>query len=439
MSAVEVRVPDIGDTEDAEVIEILVAAGDRVEAEDTLLSIESDKATLEIPSPEPGVVESLAVKVGDHVREGTLLLVLRVQAGAAATPEAGATPPPKPAPLPAPEPERSEETRVEAPPVATPPALRPPPVPEEDAPAAPAGSPHASPLVRRQARELGVDLRRATGSGPHGRILSEDVKGFVRGVMAGSETAPSGGPAAAPERAELERFGPVEEVELSGIRRSSARNLMRSWVTVPHVTHHDEADVSELERFRRAQAERAREADTRLSLLPFVMKACVQALRIHPDFRSVLSADGRHLWVRQSFHLGVAVDTENGLLVPVVRDADRKGLLALAHELAELAERARARRLAPDEMQGACFSISSLGGIGGTGFTPLVNWPEVAVLGVSRMRRQPVWDEETASFRPRWMLPLSLSYDHRVIDGAAAARFVREVVRGLEVLESLLL
>lgn len=449
MSSVEVCVPDIGDTEEAEVVEILVSPGDRVEAEDALLSIESDKATLEIPSPRSGVVESLAVKVGDRVAEGTLLLVLDVEAEAAAPSgteersEAASEPAGDAAPSPAageaaeaPEagpaaPTEQEERLPGAPPPSSPPVA-----PE---PSRPGVRPHASPLVRRQARELGVDLARTRGSGPHGRILTEDVKEFVRDSLSGEGAGPAAVPAPHVSPEDLERFGPVEVVERERIRRTAARNLHRSWLQVPHVTQHDETDVTDLEAFRAEQVERLGEGGPRLSLLPFVMKACVLALRRHPDFRSVLSDDGSRLYVRQSYHLGVAVDTEHGLLVPVVRDVDRKGLLELAAELAALAARARERKLSPEDMEGAVFSISSLGGLGGTAFTPIVNWPEVAVLGVSRMQRRPVWEAASERFVPRSILPLSLSYDHRVVDGAAAVRFTREVARGLEAIENLLL
>ncbi|MGH0035124.1 MAG: 2-oxo acid dehydrogenase subunit E2 [Myxococcota bacterium] len=457
MGTLEVFVPDIGDTEDAEIVEILVSAGDRVEPEDTLLSIESDKATLELPSPSAGVVESLAVKVGDRVEEGTLLLVLEVPEERSSDEDTAGAPAPEAPARDADrttertertertdrteEAERTEAAEASEPAVAdrppgTPPPSRPP-VPEYVAPST--GGPHASPLVRRQARELGVDLAKARGTGPHGRVLVEDVKAHVRSALAGgvSEAAASSAPSVDVDS--LERFGPVRVVERERIRRTAARNLDQSWKTVPHVTQHDEADVTELEAFRRRQIERSGGEGPRLSLLPFIMKACVQALRRDPDFRSVLSDDGSRLYVRDSFHLGVAVDTEHGLLVPVVRDVDQKGLLELAAELASLAERARAKKLAPDDMQGAVFSISSLGGIGGTGFTPIVNWPQVAILGVSRSQHKPVWDAGSQAFSPRLIVPLSLSYDHRVIDGAAAVRFTRELARGLEGIENLLL
>jgi pyruvate dehydrogenase E2 component (dihydrolipoamide acetyltransferase) len=314
-----------------------------------------------------------------------------------------------------------------------------PPVHQPAGPAAAHRVPHASPLVRRKARELGIDLAHASASGPHGRVLEEDLKSHVRSVMSGEA-----GPAALPRVPEIdhERFGPTELLPLTRTRRSSGANLMRSWLNVPHVTQHDEADVSELEAFRLSRLERARERGLRLSPLHFVMKACVLALRRHPRFRSSLHPSGDSLIVKNYYHLGVAADTEAGLVVPVVRDVDRKGLYELAAETAELAERARAHKLSPLEIQGACFTISSLGGIGGTAFTPIVNAPEVAVLGVSRMQIKPLWREAESgegSFEPRKVLPLSLSYDHRAIDGADAARFTSELKRILEDPASLLL
>ncbi len=443
-SLTEVRVPDIGDFEDVEVVEVLVTKGDRVALEDSLVSLESDKATMEIPSPVAGVVEEVHVALGDRVSEGSVLFSLRgtdasETDGPAATPEAS---PPRPAATPepvageqaqsaeaaapfvrppVPEPERSAsraDTRVRT---------RPPPL--EHVPEPPPGrkGPHASPLVRRQARELGVDLTLAAGSGPSGRVLGEDVKRFVRESLssgAGAGIAPA--PVA---KVDLSRFGPIESSALSKIRRVSARRLTQSWQQVPHVTQHDAADVTEIEAFRKARGPDAKARGLKLSPLLFVMKAVVVALREFPDFRASLDPSGESLTIKDYFHLGIAVDTEDGLVVPVVRDVDRKGVYALAAELAELAERARAKRLTPAEMQGACFTISSLGGIGGTHFTPIVNQPEVAILGLSKLEVVGRWTggldvaDPDGRFEPRLSLPLSLSYDHRVIDGAVAARF----------------
>jgi pyruvate dehydrogenase E2 component (dihydrolipoamide acetyltransferase) len=436
--SIEVEVPDIGDFEDVEVIEVLVAAGDRVEAEDPLVTIESDKASMEIPSPRAGVVEVLAVSVGDRVSEGSPLLTLRVEEAASPAPDerppAEAVSASGRAPVPAP----SDGAR----PAARAPTAAPEPAPAPAPPPPGAELPHASPLVRRMARELGLDLSLASGSGPHGRILEDDVKASVREALAagrGAVAAPSSLPAP-----DFSRFGPVEERALGRVRRTAARNLARAWAQVPQVTQHDAADVTQLEDFRDRHQEEARRRGARLTLLPFVMKACVQALRRFPELRSSLDPSGEKLIVKHYTHLGIAVDTHDGLLVPVVRDVEQKGLLELAQEVAALAERARGRKLAPLEMQGAVMSISSLGGIGGTGFTPIVNAPEVAVLGVSPVRVEPVWVEEAGAqgggrFAPRRMLPLSLSYDHRVIDGAMAARFTRHLCGSLEAIENLLL
>lgn len=473
-----VRVPDIGDFEDVEVVEILVGPGDRVELEDSLVSIESDKATMEIPSPVAGEVGEVHVSLGDRVSEGSPLLEIRPleqaddaapaevepaapeeasRASAADRGETSAAPatarteeePPPTGPRSAPSEAGGEEAEAfesrakeaEAPEVEASgePALRPgdaaprrPPVAEEPAPRPDA--PHASPLVRRFARELGVDLQRPRGSGPQGRILPEDIKAYVRdafGRGAGGESAAEESPPAV----DAARFGPVHEEPLGKIRRVSARNLARSWRTAPHVTQHDEADVTELEAFRKTLAEDAKERGVKLSPLHFVMKAVAIALRDFPDMRSSLSLDGERLIVKDYVHLGIAVDTEHGLVVPVVRDVDRKGLHGLAEELAELADKARARRLGPADMQGASFTISSLGGIGGTAFSPIVNVPEVALLGLSKLSVKPVWNagldvgREDGRFEPRITLPLSLSYDHRVIDGAVAVRFTTRLVR----------
>ncbi len=441
-STIEVRVPDIGDFEDVDVVEVLVAPGDRVEVEDSLVTLESDKASMEIPAPQRGVVEALKVSVGDKVSEGSLLLTLSVEAADSVGGEderpvvpaqrPGASPPRAPAPV---------ATQTEAPPPsdALPPPPARPPVSEPVAP--PSAIAHASPLVRKFARELGVDLSGTSGTGPGGRILEEDVKSRVRGAM---DAVPAAAAATVPAPpVDFARFGRVEVQALSRMRRASGRNLSRSWQTVPHVTQHDEADVTELESFRRAQVEGRAEGAPKLTLLPFLMKAVASALRDFPAFRSSLDPSGENLIVKHYFHLGVAVDTDQGLVVPVVRDVDRKRLLELSAEVAELADRARAGKLAPQDIQGACFSISSLGGIGGTNFTPIVNAPEVAVLGVSRMATRPVWEAGEAGaegrFVPRRVLPFSLSYDHRVIDGAEAVRFTSHLAQTLSHIENLLL
>ena len=374
----EIRVPDIGDFEDVEVIEVLVAAGDRVEIEDSLITLESDKATMEIPSPVSGVVGELRVSVGDRVSEGSLVLVIQANEGTADVPVDEL---PAPAPVASPEPEAAP-AEMPAPPKES---ARPgPPLAPAPTPVGP--RPHASPLVRGFARELGVDLSETPSSGPAGRILLDDVKGHVRGRMAG------GGSGIPPiPEIDFAKFGPVEEVALSKIRRVSAANLHRSWLNVPRVTQHDEADITDLEIFRKSRAEEAKKRGVRLSPLLFVMKAVVISLRRFPDFRSSLAPDGQSLVRKNFYHLGIAVDTKEGLVVPCIRDVDRKSIFELAEELSETAERARNRKLGMKDLQGSVFTISSLGGIGGTAFTPIVNAPEVGILGVSRTATRPSW------------------------------------------------
>ena len=412
-----IRVPDIGDFEDVEVVEILVGPGDVVAVEDPLISIESDKATMEIPAPVAGRVQEVRVGLGDPVSEGSVLLVLIAEE--AATPEEGEAR--------AEEPAAREE--ISPPPPVGAPAPSPPPAPRSgSAGASSAGQGvHASPGVRRYARQLGVDLQRAEASGPLGRVLESDVTEHVRQTMSGGATGSGKGVPPVPA-VDFSRFGPVREEPLAKIRRVSAQNLSRSWLNAPHVTQHDEADVTDLENFRRTCKPEAAGRGLKISPLHFVLKAVARVLAEFPDFRSSLAPGGEALIVKEYFHLGVAVDTENGLVVPVIRDVDSKGIFELADELSDLAERARARRLGPSDMQGACFSISSLGGIGGTAFTPIVNVPEVAILGLSKLQVLPRWSggsdpESAGKFEGRAVLPLSLSYDHRVIDGAAAARF----------------
>jgi len=409
MAEQEIKVPDIGDFDAVEVIELLVKPGDRVAAEQSLLVLESDKATMEIPSPLAGVVRKLLVAVGDNVREGTPIAILDVadasqEAAPTAIPAAIATPQSAAAPNQAPAPSSADLApyTVDAP-----------------QPAA-----HAGPSVRRLARELGVDLALVPGSGPKGRILEPDVQGYVKSVVAqrgGAAVPIAGVNVAAPVDVDFAKFGPIEREALNRVRRIAAANLHRSWVSVPHVTQFEDADVTELEAFRQDHRAEAEARGTKLTFLPFLVKAVVKALQEFPHFNASLDRSGENLIVKRYYHIGVAVDTEHGLVVPVVRDADRKSLFELAAELQELSEKARARRLRPEQLQGGSFSISSLGGIGGTRFTPIVNHPEVAILGVSRMEWKPVWQD--GAFVPRRMLPLSLSYDHRVIDGADGARF----------------
>jgi pyruvate dehydrogenase E2 component (dihydrolipoamide acetyltransferase) len=417
----DVRLPDIGDFSGVEIIEILVAPGDRIEPEQSLLTLESDKATMEIPSPYAGEVRDIQVKVGDKVSEGDLLLTMT----RAQTPPAAELTPAQSAPV---------EEEQPASPVSPPPGRMPGEKERRQAPVLPRPAdlisiargrkPHASPGVRRFARELGVDLGHVKGSGPKGRIRKEDVQDYVKQTLARGAPAPAAGvPFALPAAPEVDfaKFGPTETVPLSRIKRLSGANLHRSWLTVPHVTQFDEADITELEAFRRGQKEAAEKQGIKLTFLPFLMKAAAAALGQMPNVTASLAPDGEALVLKRYTHIGVAVDTPNGLLVPVVRDVDKKGLYDLARELADLSAKARAGKLLPGDMQGGCFSISSLGGIGGTAFTPIVSAPEVAILGVSRSEMRPVWDGE--AFVPRLILPLSLSYDHRVVDGADGARF----------------
>jgi pyruvate dehydrogenase E2 component (dihydrolipoamide acetyltransferase) len=421
---VEVKVPDIGDYKDVPVIEVLVKPGDTVGKETSLVTLESDKATMEVPSPAAGVVKELKVKVGDRVSEGALVLILdavdggepapaRTDAPAPQPPAAAAPAPPPAAPSPAPA-AVARDNVVQA----TASAGVHAPVDESGFATA-----HASPAVRRLAREFGVDLARIKGTGPKERILKEDVQSFVKGELArprGEGGIGSGLPPLPP--VDFARFGPVEARPLSRIRKLSGANLHRNWVSIPHVTQHDEADITELEVFRKSQAEEAKRSGIKFTMLGFLMKASVVALKQYPEFNASLSADGESLVLKRYFHIGIAVDTPNGLVVPVVRDVDKKGLLELAKELGTVSERMRAGKIAPADLQGGCFSISSLGGIGGTLFTPIINAPEVAILGVGKAVMKQVWDG--AAFAGRLMLPLSLSYDHRVIDGAQGARFI---------------
>jgi len=420
----EVLVPDIGDFKDVEVIEVLVKPGDAISAEQSLVTLESDKATMEIPSPEAGVVKELKVKVGDKVSQGSPVLVLDA-AQAEAAPAARAPAQPK-ASAPAPAPAPAAPAPVPAPRQMT--MSRPGPVPTEPQ-EAPVAKPHASPSVRRFARELGVDLAQVHGSGPKGRVLHEDVQAFVKGVMAqgGAPQAAAPRGAALPfnlpawPEVDFAKFGPVEAKPLSRIQKLSGANLHRNWVSIPHVTQFDEADITDLEAFRKSNTGVTEKQGFKLTMLAFLIKASVTALREYPNFNASLDPKNESLVLKKYYHIGVAVDTPEGLVVPVVRDADRKGVFELARELAGISKLAREKKLKPGDMQGGTFSISSLGGIGGTAFTPIINAPEVAILGVSRSVTRPVWDGK--EFTPRLMLPLSLSYDHRVIDGAAAARF----------------
>ena len=416
----EVLVPDIGDFKDVPIIEVLVKPGDTVKADESLITLESDKATMEVPAPAAGVVRDLKVKVGDKVSEGHAILSLEVADGAAAPPPAAAAAAP-------------------APPAAPPPTA-PAPAPAAVAPAARAAAApvaaavdeagfaraHASPAVRRFARELGVDLVKVKGTGPKARVLKDDVQAFVKQALAAPAAGGGGGGLgfALPPMPSIDfsKFGPVEPKPLSRIKKISGANLHRNWVSIPHVTQNDEVDITEMEAFRKQIGDEAQKQGVRLTPLAFMIKACVAALKQFPAFNASLSPDGESLILKRYYHIGVAVDTPNGLVVPVIRDADQKGVVALARELGEVSARMRDGKISPADMQGGTFSISSLGGIGGTHFTPIINAPEVAILGVSRSSMKPVWKD--GAFAPRLILPISLSYDHRVIDGAEGARFI---------------
>ncbi|HEX2826552.1 MAG TPA: dihydrolipoyllysine-residue acetyltransferase [Burkholderiales bacterium] len=428
---IEVKVPDIGDYKDVPIIEVFVKPGDEVKAEESLITVESDKATMEVPSPSAGTVKELKVKVGDKVSQGSLVLLLESAGAAKAAPEQKAAEQ-KAAAQPAPAPKAEAPRQEAAPAPKEQPAAAPAP---QRAPAAPAAAvdeagfakAHASPAIRRLAREFGVDLARVKGSGPKERITREDVQGYVKQQLA----QPSGAPGAAGgiginliplPQVDFSKFGEIKVEALSRIKKLSGANLHRNWVTIPHITQNDEADITELEAFRKAQADDAKKEGVRLTLLAFLIKASVAALRKFPEFNASLTPDGESLVLKQYYNIGVAVDTPNGLVVPVLRDADKKGLFQLARELGEVSERMRTGKIAPTDMQGGCFSISSLGGIGGGHFTPIINAPEVAILGVGRSAMKPHWTGK--EFAPRLMLPLSLSYDHRVIDGALGARFI---------------
>ncbi len=422
MGIKEIFVPDIGDFKEVEVVEILVKPGDTVAKETSLVSLESDKATMEIPSPVAGVVKELRVKIGDKVAEGSLLLIMEASDAAAAADPASA-PEAAPAVPVAVAPAAASAAVVESVPVA--PAPAPVEAPSGNSGAISHASPsHASPSVRKFARELGVDLARVKGSGPKNRILVNDVQAFVKGALAGGAVSGSasgvGGLSVLPwPKVDFAKFGPTERVPLSRIKKISGANLHRNWVMIPHVTSNEDTDVTELEAFRVQLNKENEKSGLKLTMLAFLIKACVASLKKYPEFNS--SLEGDNLVMKQYWHIGFAADTPNGLMVPVIRDADKKGVMDIAKESSELAKKARDGKLSPAEMQGGTFSISSLGGIGGTSFSPIVNAPEVAILGVSRSAMKPVWDGK--AFVPRLILPLSLSYDHRVIDGALGARF----------------
>ncbi len=429
---IEVKIPDIGGFDDVPVIEVMVKPGDVVNAEDSILTLESDKATMDVPSPAAGTVKDVKVKVGDKVSEGTLVMLLEASAAKPAVPVATTTAPVKaspPAAAPEPAVRSAATTPMGAPPKpgqgeaanAPPPVVLMPGPAEMIAAVAGGHRSHASPSVRSFARELGVDVSRVKGTGPKNRILKEDIQNFVKAVMSGARPAASGGLDLLPwPKVDFAKFGSFESQPLSRIKKISGANLARNWAMIPHVTQFDETDITALENYRVALNKQNEKLGIKVTILAFLVKAVVEALKKFPEVNS--SLDGDNLIIKHYFHIGFAADTPNGLVVPVIKDADRKSIAEIAQEASALAKKAREGKLSPAEMQGGCFSISSLGGIGGTLFTPIINAPEVAILGVSKSEFKPRWNGK--AFEPRLMLPLSLSYDHRVVDGAAGARFV---------------
>ena len=423
----DILVPDIGEFDAVEVIEVLVKSGDIVSAEDPLLTMESDKASMDVPSPFGGTVKAVKIKAGDRVSQNDLILTMMVvEESENVAPETTA----KTALSEATAPEIEDSVSAVKPdsasyePAPSDSARRPPPtvmpVAQKEFLRA-----HASPSVRKFARELGVDLSRLQGSGRKDRITKQDVQDYVKQVLGGAvsaTTAAAGSGIPAMPEIDFSKFGPIEIQPLSRIQKKSGVNLHRGWLNVPIVTHHDEADITELEYYRKSLKEEAAKQDIKVTPLAFLLKACAATIQKHPNFNASLTADKENLVLKKYLHIGVAVDTPDGLIVPVIRDVEQKGLLELAKELGEVSERARTKKLKTNDIQGGCFSISSLGGIGGTAFTPLVNAPEVAILGVTRSRMTPVWNGK--EFSPRLLLPLDLTYDHRVIDGAQAARFM---------------
>lgn len=429
-TSITVTIPDIGTADAVDVIEISVKEGDVLAKEQTMLVLESDKATMEVPCPQAGTVQKLLLKVGDKVNQGAPVLELQVQGAAdvavAAKPAAAAAPP--------------ASATTTAPAKAPAPAHAAAPAPVVATTAAPTAKVHAGPAVRLLARELGVDLGLVKSTGPRNRILKEDVHAFVKQRLSDKSvvTAAASGSGLPPlPEIDFSQFGPVEMVELSRINKLSAANLHRAWVHIPHVTQFDEADITDLETFRKSESAALKDQDVKLTILAFMVKACAKSLLVFPRFNSSLHVGGEQLVFKKYVHIGIAVDTPNGLVVPVIRDADKKSVLDIAKDMQVLSQKARAKKLSPGDMQGATFSISSLGGIGGTAFTPIVNWPEVAILGVSKSQFKPVYNGK--EFVPRLMLPLSLSYDHRVIDGAEAARFTAFLSQQLADIRRLLL
>ncbi len=413
----QVMVPDIGDYKDVSIIEVMVKVGDTIKAEDNLVTLETDKAAMEVPSPYAGVIREMKVKVGDKVSQGSLILLLESSdaAGAPQMSQPDVQPPPVPAAAPV------------AAPVAVQPVAKPaeaPVIPQVLQPAMEGAKAHASPAIRRFARELGVQVAQVKGSGEKGRVTKDDVQLFVKAALAQPRGAAgsNGLQVLAMPAVDFAKFGAIETRPLSRIKKISGANLHRNWVTIPHITQFDEADITEMDAFRKELSVEYAKQNIKITPLAFLVKAVVVALQQFPEFNASLDASGENLVFKQYFHIGVAVDTPDGLMVPVLRDVDKKGIVQIAKELGEISARAREKKITAAEMQGGCFSISSLGGIGGTAFTPIINAPELAILGVSKAIIKPMHQDGT--FVARLMLPLSLSYDHRVIDGAAAARFI---------------
>jgi len=441
----EIKIPDLGGADTVEVIELLVSIGDTVALDDSLLTLESDKASMEVPAASAGVIQSLTVSVGDTVSEGAVIGTMEVIDSSGTEAPADSAPP---------EPAQVEETTpaAEEKPAPAAPAAEKSPPPAPQASASPTANipdenikkAHASPGVRRYAREHGADLSLMTGSGPKNRIMREDVREFIKRSMESASSAygvaggVAGGAGIPPiPDVDFSKYGEIERVEMGRINKISAQNLHRAWLNLPMVTHHDEGDITEMETFRKELKAKRKEGEASVTGLAFQMKALVQTLKEFPKVNSSLSSDGQALFLKKYFHIGIAVDTPNGLVVPVFRDVDKKGIAELAEEMADMSSRARAKKLKPDEMQGASMTISSLGGIGGTGFSPIVNPPEVAILGISRAKMQPVWNG--SEFIPRLMCPFSLTYDHRVVDGADAARFMAHYVQTVGDIRRLLL
>ncbi|PPC83570.1 MAG: dihydrolipoyllysine-residue acetyltransferase [Methylotenera sp.] len=443
MAVQEIFVPDIGNFDSVDVIEVLVKAGDVIAKDDSLITVESDKASMDIPAPFAGVVQEVKIKVGDKAAQGTLLITLDVSDAAPAAEVKPATAP-QPVVVEAPKAVIPEPTRpAPEPPKTVQPAQQPVPVAESIVVVSGKLS-HASPSIRKFARELGVNLALVTGSGPKNRILQSDVQAYVKGELAKPRTenmaAGANGLATLPMPViDFSKFGAIETKPLSRIKKLSGANLHRNWVTAPHVTQFDEADITDLEDFRKSMQAEAEKRGVKLTMLAFLIKASVNALKAYPNFNASLSADGDALILKNYYNIGFACDTPDGLVVPVVRDVHQKDVLDIARDLMELSAKARERKLKVEEMQGGCFTISSLGGIGGTMFTPIINCPEVAILGVSRSSMQPVYNKDTNGFEPRLILPMSLSYDHRVIDGADGARFTSHMRMMLSDVRRLLL